>query len=206
MQKFTAQFRQYWLQFSHHCCMQNSEVLYELLFKAYTESQRYYHTVQHLVECLDLFYQIKHLLDDPEAVELAIWFHDVVYDPQSSDNEEKSAELMQQYCADFLSKNRLEKVFVWIVATKKHQATQELDLNFLLDIDLAILGSTPQRFTEYEQQIQKEYAWSDPEIYSVKRAEVLAHFYQMQPIYQTSYFQQIYEAQAKNNLKQIGMI
>lgn len=206
MQQFIAQFRQYWVQFSSSLTAQNSEFLYDILLQAYTEPQRYYHTVQHIVECLDLFYQIKPALNDPQAVALAIWFHDVVYNPQATDNEEKSAKLMQQSCGQIFEKNDLEKAYLWIMATKQHQATQEQDLNFLLDIDLAVLGSSPQRFIEYEQQIQKEYAWVAPEIYMQKRREVLQYFYQMQPIYQTSYFQQCYEVQAKNNLKQIGIV
>ena len=48
----------------------------------------------------------------------------------------------------------------------------------MLDIDLAILAATPERFMQYEQQIQQEYAWVDPEVYSIKRKEVLMNFYQ----------------------------
>ena len=76
-------------------------------------------------------------------------------------------------------------------------------MQFLLDIDLAILAASPARFAEYEQQIQKEYAWVDPDVYSIKRKQVLAHFYQAEPLYQTEYFQQNFEQRAKSNLKNI---
>lgn len=59
----------------------------------------------------------------------------------------------------------------------------------MLDIDLAILAATPERFIQYEQQIQQEYSWVDPEVYSIKRKEVLMNFYQSEPLYQTAYFQ-----------------
>jgi len=81
--------------------------------------------------------------------------------------------------------------------------TDELDLQFVLDIDLAILAASVERFAEYEQQIQQEYAWVDPEIYFIKREEVLAHFYQTESLYQTEYFQQSFEQKAKQNLKRI---
>ena len=55
----------------------------------------------------------------------------------------------------------------------------------------------------YEQQIQQEYAWVEPELYAVKRKEVLQHFYQTQPLYQTEYFQQNFELQAKQNLNRV---
>ncbi|MGL5159074.1 MAG: HD domain-containing protein, partial [Acinetobacter junii] len=69
--------------------------------------------------------------------------------------------------------------------------------------DLAILAASPERFAEYEQQIQQEYAWVDPDVYSIKRKEVLTHFYQTEPLYQTEYFQQNFEQRAKMNLKNI---
>lgn len=70
-------------------------------------------------------------------------------------------------------------------------------------IDLAILAASPERFDEYEQQIQQEYAWVDPDVYSIKRKQVLAHFYQAEPLYQTQYFQKNFEQRAKGNLKNI---
>lgn len=168
---------------------------------AYTEAQRAYHNVQHILECLDHFKQVQTHLEDPIAVEMAIWFHDAVYDPKASDNEWRSAELMKQRCQDFMSTERVEKVYQWIIATQKHQPSNDFDLNTLLDIDLAILGSDSQRFSEYEKQIRFEYAWVEPDLYHIKRKQVLAHFYQMNQIYQTEYFRHHYEKQAKLNLK-----
>lgn len=204
MQNFSDQFLQYWAQFSAQTELGNhqSQQLSQLLLKAYTEPQRYYHTVQHIVECLGLFHQVKGQLHDPVAVELAIWFHDVVYDPEASDNEERSAKLMQKHCAGIVEKEKLEKVYQWIVATKAHQPSEDHDLNYLLDMDLAILGSAAPRFAEYERQIQQEYTWVEPELYKVKRAEVLQYFYQMRPLYQTEYFQILLEQTAKSNLSQ----
>ena len=99
--------------------------------------------------------------------------------------------------------DQIQKVYDCIIATKKHQASIDQDLNYLLDIDLAILGSSTVRFAEYEQQIQQEYAWVEPELYKLKRAEVLQYFFQMKPLYQTEYFRQLFEDQAKQNLLKI---
>lgn len=199
---YIERFYAYWMTFSTQ--LQLSDVqcatIYHGLLKAYTEPQRAYHSVQHIVECLDLFYQIAHELKDPIAVQMAIWFHDAIYDPKSSRNELCSAEWMKQICAAYLDQPTIEKIYRWIMATQQHQASVDSDLNYLLDIDLAILASDSDRFIEYEQQIQFEYAWVDPEIYPVKRAQVLAHFQQMQPLFQTAYFQNNFEQQAKLNL------
>lgn len=152
---------------------------------------------------MSLIETIQSELNDPYAVALALWFHDVVYEPQALDNELKSAELFEQLMAQDLQLDTMQKIKRWILATQKHGSTDETDLQFLLDIDLAILAATPERFIQYEQQIQQEYAWVDPEVYAIKRKEVLKHFYQSEPLYQTAYFQKNFELNAKQNLKKI---
>ena len=198
-------FNQYWGEFANHIAIEPEQCIFlqQLLVAAYTEPQRHYHTVQHIVECLELFHQVKAQLNDPVAVELAIWFHDAVYNPQAKDNEQQSAQLMREHCADILTQSVLDKVSQWIIATQEHQSSKQHDLNYLLDIDLAILASSAERFAEYEQQIQQEYAWVDAEIYKVKRAEVLQHFFHMQPLYQTEYFRKNFEQNAKVNLSKL---
>lgn len=199
---FIEPFHRDWTRFSSRLELTESisHDLYTLLIAAYTEKHRAYHTVQHIVECLALFESVRDQLDDPIAVEMAIWFHDVIYDPKASDNELRSAMLMEQYCQNILNEQQIEKIYTWIVATQQHQPSHESDLNYLLDIDLAILGSATARFQSYEQQIQIEYGWVEQNIYEIKRQKVLKHFYQMNPIYQTLYFHHHHEKQAKINL------
>ncbi|KJV40692.1 metal-dependent hydrolase [Acinetobacter brisouii] len=182
--------------------MQQYEQCLEKLLYAYQEPQRVYHQLQHIVECLALFENVQNQIEDGLAVQLAIFFHDVVYQPRSSSNEQDSAMLMQQQLAGALPETQLDKITNWILATQQHLVASESDLAYLLDIDLAILGSSPQRFAEYQQQIRQEYAWVDELIYQEKRHAVLRQFYLAQPLYQTQYFQQHYELQAKTNLKQ----
>ena len=201
MPQYLSVLEKSWFELHQHYHFSEPQKVFNKLIVAYSEKQRAYHTLQHLHECLVLLESIRSDLNDANAVELALWFHDAVYDPQAKDNELKSAELFAQYLAQDLSIDIVQKIKRWIIATQKHEATDELDLQFLLDIDLAILAAEPQRFMEYEQQIQQEYAWVDPDIYLIKRKQVLAHFYQTEPLYQTKYFQQNFEQRAKENLK-----
>lgn len=203
MQQYLAVLEKSWFELHQHYHFSEPQKIFNKLIAAYSEKQRVYHTVQHLYECLVLLESIRADLNDANAVALALWFHDAVYDPQAKDNELKSAELFEQYMAQDLPVDIVGKIKRWIVATQKHASTNELDLQFLLDIDLAILAASPARFADYEQQIQKEYAWVNPEIYSIKRKEVLAYFYQTEPLYQTEYFQQNFEQRAKENLREV---
>lgn len=201
MQLYLLKLEHVWFELHQHYHFSEPQKILNILTAAYSEKQRAYHTVQHLYECLSLLEAIRSQLNDPYAVVLALWFHDAIYNPQAKDNEFKSAELFEKCMAQDLPVNTVQKIKQWILATQKHISTNELDLQFLLDIDLAILAATPERFMQYEQQIQQEYAWVDPEVYSTKRKEVLAHFYQSAPLYQTTYFQQNFESRAKQNLQ-----
>ena len=203
MQQYLSLLEKSWFELHRHYHFSEPQKIFNKLIAAYSEKQRAYHTLQHLYECLILLESIRSDLNDANAVELALWFHDAIYDPQAKDNELKSAELFGRYMAQDLSVEIVKKIKRWIIATQKHTSTDELDLQFLLDIDLAILAASPERFEEYEQQIQQEYAWVDPDVYSIKRKEVLAHFYQTESLYQTEYFQQNFEQRARRNLKEI---
>ncbi|WP_019384467.1 HD domain-containing protein [Acinetobacter venetianus] len=203
MQQYLAILENSWFDLHRHYQFSEPRKVFNKLIVAYSEKHRAYHTIQHLYECLVLLESVRSYLKDVNAVALALWFHDAVYDPQAKDNELKSAALFEQYLAQDLSADDVQKIKQWILATQWHEATDELDLQFLLDIDLAILAASPERFSEYEQQIQQEYVWVDPDVYSIKRKEVLAHFYQAERLYQAEYFQQNFEQRAKQNLNRI---
>lgn len=205
MVQYTKQFQDYWTLTAKQLSLDDdtTQNFYASLYDAYGEVQRHYHSIQHIVECLEHFHQIKTHLDDALSVELAIWFHDVIYNPQANDNEQQSADCMQQMLKNVLGAKQVAKIYAWILATKTHAPTADADLAYLLDIDLAILASDPMRFVEYERQIQQEYAWVEPALYVQKRQQVLRHFLEMQPLYQTPLFQKRYERLAKQNLAQI---
>ncbi len=204
MVQYTKQFQDYWVLTAKQLRLDDdtTQNFYASLYDAYSEVQRYYHNIQHIVECLAHFHQIKTHLDDALSVELAIWFHDVIYNPQANDNEQQSANYMQQMLESVLGAEQIAKIYAWILATKAHAPTVDTDLAYLLDIDLAILASDPMRFAEYEYQIQQEYAWVEPSLYVQKRQQVLRHFLEKQPLYLTPFFQKRYEHQAKQNLAQ----
>src|SRR4051812_12577829 len=65
------------------------------LLRRWSEPQRRYHTVEHLAAVLDRIDELvdvqKEYAEDPDAVRLAAWFHDAVYLPERSTNEERSA-------------------------------------------------------------------------------------------------------------------
>lgn len=180
---------------------QSAAVWYDRLTQAYAEPQRRYHNQQHIVECLGEFDQARHLALQPGAVELALWFHDAVYDPKAADNEERSAMFAEQCLFDSgMPGSLIKTVTQLVIATKHHEVDGAADAALMVDIDLSILGRDAKRFSEYEWQIRQEYNWVPNAVFASKRAEVLEKFLSRHQIYATEWFQNKYERQARMNL------
>ncbi len=167
----------------------------------YDESHRAYHTLRHLRECFDHLDSVRHLAERAAEIELAIWFHDAVYDPRHSDNEERSAVLAAEALIGAGADQRvMERIQNLILATKHTVIPTDPDAKFLVDIDLAILGAEVSRFDEYEQQIRHEYAWVPEVTFRQGRSSILSHFLNRPQLYLTDWFAERFEQSARGNL------
>ncbi len=174
---------------------------YQRLEQAYAEPHRHYHNQQHIAECLAEFDVARPLAQQPIAVELALWFHDAVYDPKASDNEEQSARLATS-CLDAAGLPDLARSVAGLVmATKLHRIDAGPDAALVVDVDLSILGQSEERFAEYETQIREEYTWVPKLIFNRKRVEILQGFLDRKSIYTNEHFVMRYEQSARRNLE-----
>src|SRR5690606_25169701 len=98
------------------------------------------------------------LADNPGAVGLAIGSHDVIYDPQALDNEERSAEWIAAHLSkDGIRPSKIDQIYNLIIATKNHQP-ESTDESLICDLDLAILGQKPEIYDNYVEGIRQEYS------------------------------------------------
>jgi len=171
------------------------------LVQAYSESHRRYHDFDHIADCLEVFDAARHLTDQPDAVEMAIWFHDAVYDPRAQDNEQRSAALARSRLLDAgVGRDIADTVSRLVLATQSHAST-EVSVAVLIDVELSILGQPESRFEEYQRQIREEYAWVPATILAAKRAQILGRFLARERIYSTNFFQQKLERRARENIQ-----
>jgi len=176
------------------------------LVRAYAAPERHYHDLTHIETMLGLMHTYEDALADPAAVEAAIWFHDAIYDTRRHDNEEKSAELAVSRLAGLLSPDRISRVATMIRATAGHNVpgglddTQQRDCALFLDMDLAILGGTPDLFDAYEEAVRREYAWVPDALWRDGRRKVLESFLDRPVIYASPQFHARHEAAARANL------
>lgn len=174
---------------------------YDQLVALYSGPNRFYHNLQHLTECLQEFDEARFLARRPITVELAIWFHDAIYDSHADDNEERSAQLAREWLSEAGGSPKLiESVTELILATQHNAVPEDPDTQLIVDVDLSILGRTPARFHEYELQIRQEYSWVPEEIFATRRAAILRAFLARERIFATDWFRAKYEKQARRNL------
>jgi predicted metal-dependent HD superfamily phosphohydrolase len=176
------------------------------LQERYGEAQRHYHTWQHIEALLGHFKTIADQLNDPDSILWALYWHDAIYDPQASDNEDKSADLLLEMATDDLPAASLARADRIIRATKQHLvptglATEDqADLELFLDIDLSILAAAPAVFDAYETHIRREYAFVPEPVYVQARRAILQTFLKRDRLYFSDFFFAQWEAQARRNL------
>jgi predicted metal-dependent HD superfamily phosphohydrolase len=182
-----------WLELARKCGIDDAsaESVWFDLAAAYGADGRFYHNLHHIQYALDIADQLQEVALDFTAVQLAIWFHDVVYDPRRSDNEAQSAAYAERVLRRLgVPDEMLAKVSNLILATKSHEASQpDPNIFVILDADLAILSAPPEQYDAYARAIRQEYSFVLDEQYRVGRTAVLQKFLARSPFYFTEKMQ-----------------
>ena len=179
------------------------ENLWQDIANRYSEPTRAYHTLVHLQQLFSQFRQIKDKLEQPSIIALALFYHDVIYEPTRADNELKSAEHASKVLKKYLKAEPLERIYKLIMMTANHQLTDKTDndAEYLLDIDLSVLGATWPEYEQYAQSVRQEYAHVAEADYRLGRTKVLAGLLAHPKLYLTDFYYQHLEAQARANVQ-----
>ncbi|KAK4172099.1 hypothetical protein QBC36DRAFT_81288 [Triangularia setosa] len=186
-----------------------TDAIRDELTKLYNDLSRYYHSLRHVEALLALLAGHHDKFHDPEAIEIAIWFHDAIYNAQAkgNQNEMESAKLAVSRLSGKVDAVRLDGIRIMIEATATHivpnlPTTEEAtDAAMFLDMDLSILGANESDFDGYEAAVRKEYAHVDDEAWKQGRAAVLKRFLGRQWIYHSELFRGLLEEKARANLR-----
>lgn len=174
--------------------------VYQSLMNSYCSKSRHYHDLTHIEHMMDLASDVVDQIHDEPAFYFAIWFHDVIQ-VMGRDSEALSAE----YAMKQLSKLKAPKSFTdrvqALILSTKHGKQLDLsdDAALLVDIDLAILGSQSEAYSQYAVNCRKEYKIPNA-IYRRGRNAVLRDFLSLKHIFHTDIFRNRFEQQARLNL------
>lgn len=200
--------------FAQHLSAMTSDIspkqinrLWQNIVTRYGEPQRAYHTLDHIEQLLVQFESIKHHLSEPHIIALALYYHDVIYDPTCSDNELKSAEFATDTLSSYLSTKQCQQIYALIMMTANHQIDTLVDSDkyndaaYLLDMDLSILGAPWSAYEQYAKTIRQEYTHVADDSYRDGRTAVLQGLLAHPKLYLTDHYYNQLETQARANIK-----
>lgn len=177
------------------------QIGFQEIARRYGEPHRKYHTLAHIMACLHEFEAIRSECDDPLGVQIAIWFHDLIYETKRYDNEDRSADRVH----DLIEPrgweiNHTLTADHCIRATKHAETPTEHDAKIMVDVDLSILGQLWNVYEAYTRQIRTEYKHVPSLLFIPGRRKVMQSFLDREHIFTTANFRDRYEAQARANI------
>jgi len=183
-----------------------TEELRQDLLARWSETHRKHHTVAHLHEMLDAIGRLAEsgIEFDREAVELAAWFHDAIYEIGRDDNEDRSAELARELLTSSPIRDEVARL---VLVTKTHKVAGD-DVNgaVLCDADLSVLGSDALRYRTYAAAVREEYTDVPDEVFKPARAQVLSSLLDG-PLFHTAAGRERWEQLARRNIEdEIGAL
>ena len=168
---------------------------------AWGEPHRRYHDLRHLAAVLGLVGELAGAATDPDAVRLAAWYHDVVYDPRRGDNEAVSAERARAGLRGLVPAGRVEEVARLVLLTAGHDpAPGDANGAVLCDADLAVLAGPPEAYAAYASAVREEYGHLSDAEFTAGRTAVLEHLLALPALYRLPAVAREWTPRARANL------
>lgn len=178
-----------------------SRDIHQLLIDAYAEPQRRYHTLEHIEHCLAMFEDCRSLVHNPDALELAVWFHDAIFEPGNPANEALSAELYLRLSEQVHPEPMRALIARMIMATLHDGSSlEDADSVYMVDIDLSSFGLSYEDFLRDSQNLRDENPTVTDEEYFHRKKAFQEQLLARPRFFLSDYFYQRYEQQARKNL------
>ena len=175
----------------------------------YLEPHRYYHTTAHIVFCLDELDKVFSKFSPSEAVlqqdavELSIWFHDIVFEIPGVNNEQKSAEYFLEVSDGRLCNDLRNRVHDAIIATTHKSTPDSFESQLTVDIDLAGLAQSWPEFFVDSRNVRTEFSHLSDKEFNVGQGKFMKSLLDRASIYSTEYFLSSHEATARQNVARL---
>ena len=175
----------------------------------YSRPARHYHTLAHIEHLLQLSHQYAHELENHSLVDLAIFYHDIVYKGPGSSNEHKSAILAKKRLRQLLvPETVIEEVVLFIEATKTHEPVETKhfqDLCYFLDFDMSTLAAAWSEYSTYIKNIRAEYKFYPDFLYNPGRAGFLKQTLAKEHFFHTQAFRALEPTARQNMERELSM-
>ncbi len=169
----------------------------------YQQSHRHYHTGGHINDCLHRMDLAAAVLGHSDSVEMAIWFHDVIYIPADPQNEKLSADWFAMHAGGVLSLDVIGEVEGYIMSTVHRAIPDDPGARFVVDVDLSGLGMSAAMFKRDGANIRKEFVNLSDAEFNRGQAGFLQGLLNRKCIYATSFFYDLCEVNARRNIREV---
>ena len=177
--------------------------VFDALAEYYREPHRYYHTGGHINDCLSRMDSAEAELGRSDGVELAIWFHDVIYQSGAADNEQLSAEWFAEKAAGVFPPELVRRVEGYIMSTIHREPPVDEEAKFVVDVDLSGLGMPRPMFQRDGDNIRREFAHLSDAEFSRGQGGFLQKLLDRDRIFLTSFFHDLCETRARRNISEV---
>ena len=178
----------------------DGKALFDELHTLYSGDGRRYHTPAHLDHCLAQFDMCRHLMQRPDEVEMALWYHDAVYEPAAHDNELRSAELFATRLGHVCPEEMVTRVYDLILATTHREPPRDQDTRLMVDIDLSGFALPWEEFARESEAVRAEFGHLSDEEFYASQMRFLRSLVERARFYSSDFFHQRYEDQARENV------
>jgi predicted metal-dependent HD superfamily phosphohydrolase len=177
---------------------------FQSLSEFYNEPHRQYHNLGHIDRCLWAFDRAVQVADNPDAIELGLWFHDIIYTVGASDNEWRSAELFQRWSDGDPDLSFRTQVHDLIMATTHRAIPCGHDQRLIVDIDLCGFGLPWDEFVKDSQRIRAEFSGMSDDHYFNNLLKFLELLLNRSSLFVSDYFHLRYEQCARANAQRLA--
>ena len=176
------------------------EPVWHTLQQRYQEPHRFYHTLAHLSHCLGELDAGNGQIEEADATEMAIWFHDIIYHYGAKDNEDMSAVTFREFAEPHMAADFIDRVCVLIDATKHTGKAPDTGAAFMVDIDLSGFGLPWEGYLADSDALRLEAPAISDEKYYQGKLRFLGGLQQWPCLFQTEYFRDRLESTAQTNI------
>jgi len=174
--------------------------IWRIVQHRYSEPHRYYHTLGHIAQCLGELDSAREHIDEFDATELAIWFHDVIYVYGAKDNEDLSAAAFREHAKGHVAPETVDRVDELIIATKHTGKAQDEGVAYMVDIDLSGFGLPWDGYLADSDALRLEAPNVSDENYYSGKLRFLDGLQSWDSLFQTDHFRDRLEATAQANI------
>ena len=185
------------------CIGAGAGAVFDEIDTLYREPHRRYHTAAHIEHCLRQLDLAVSRMDEPEAVEMALWFHDAIYDIPTEENELRSAELFAARADGRGSEQFRSKVHRLIMVTTHRAPPATLDESFIVDIDLSSFGLPWEEFLRDSRAVRAEFARATDAEFYPRQKKFLESLAARPAFCFTEFFRDRHEARALKNIERL---